>query len=56
MTDQQLQDKAREERNSYQREWRAKNKDRVRAINARYWENRVRQKEERRSKDEQAAE
>lgn len=33
---------AREERNAYFREWRAKNKDKVKAINKRYWENRAR--------------
>lgn len=27
----------REERNRYQREWRKKNKDKVRAANERYW-------------------
>lgn len=32
---------AREERNAYFREWRAKNKDKVKAINKRYWENRA---------------
>lgn len=34
-------EEAREERNRYQREWRAKNKDRVRAIHRRYWEKKV---------------
>lgn len=34
----------RNEKNLYQREWRAKNKDRVRVINRRYWENRARKK------------
>ena len=29
---------AREARNAYQRAWRAKNPDRVREINNRYWE------------------
>ena len=32
---------AREERNAYFREWRTKNKDKVKAINKRYWENRA---------------
>ena len=32
---------AKEERRRYQREWRQKNKDKVRAINQRYWANRV---------------
>lgn len=31
----------RKEKNLYQREWRAKNKDRVRVINRRYWEKRA---------------
>ena len=31
-------DKARLERNRYAREWRAKNKDKVREANRRYWE------------------
>lgn len=35
---------AREERRKYQREWRRKNKDKVRAINQRYWVNRARKK------------
>ena len=33
-----------EEKRQYQREWRSKNKDRVREINQRYWANRVRRK------------
>ena len=44
MGDLQMQDLekiAREERNAYFREWRAKNKDKVKAINKRYWENRA---------------
>ena len=56
MSERQVQDKAREERNSYQREWRAKNKDKVRTINARYWAKRARKREERGKKNEQAAE
>ena len=31
-------EKARQARNQYAREWRAKNKDKVKANNARYWE------------------
>lgn len=31
----------RNEKNLYQREWRAKNKDRVRVINRRYWAKRA---------------
>ena len=30
--------KARAVKNEYMKQWRAKNKDRVRAINQRYWE------------------
>lgn len=36
---QDIEKSAREERNAYLREWRAKNKDRVKAINKRYLEN-----------------
>ncbi len=36
-----MNEKAKEERRRYQREWRSKNKDQVRVINQRYWENRV---------------
>lgn len=36
-----LEELAKKERNAYQRAWRAKNKERVKAINKRYWENRV---------------
>ena len=32
---------ARAARNEYHREWRAKNRDKVKAINARYWEKRA---------------
>lgn len=39
-----MDEKAKEERRRYQREWRAKNKDRVKAINQRYWENRVKKR------------
>lgn len=53
MTEQQIQAKIREERNNYQRQWRAKNKDKVRAINARYWAKRARQKIEKEAQDEQ---
>lgn len=37
MTDKEMQELARKERNRYHREWRAKNKDRVKEINNRYW-------------------
>ena len=34
-------EKARQARNAYHREWRAKNKEKVKEINARYWANRA---------------
>ena len=37
MTEEQL-ELAREAKNRYQREWRARNRDRVRESNMRYWE------------------
>ncbi|WGX77360.1 hypothetical protein QJS64_05035 [Paraclostridium bifermentans] len=33
-----MNDKAREERNAYLREWRKKNKDKIKKYNKRYWE------------------
>lgn len=36
-----MDEQAREERRKYQREWRRKNKDKVRVINQRYWVNRA---------------
>lgn len=36
-----IEDLVKEEKNLYQREWRAKNKDKVRVINKRYWEKRA---------------
>lgn len=41
MATSELQEAARQERNRYAREWRAKNKDKVKANTARYWERRV---------------
>lgn len=38
MSEMQLKEKALELRREYQREWRRKNKDKVRANNRRYWE------------------
>ena len=35
---------AREERNAYFREWRSKNRDKVKAINNRYWLNKAKAK------------
>lgn len=37
---------ARAAKNEYMKQWRAKNKDRVRAINRRYWERRAAKREE----------
>ena len=34
---------ARDAKNEYMKQWRAKNKDRVRAINQRYWEKRAKE-------------
>ena len=45
MTDEQIKEQARQERNKYYREYRAKNKERVKEINARYWERRAQKKE-----------
>lgn len=36
---------AREERNAYAREWRAKNKEKVKKINANYWARRALKKQ-----------
>lgn len=36
-----MNDKAKEARNKYMREWRAKNKDKVKEIQDRYWENKL---------------
>ena len=38
MNKKQLKEKALEMRRAYQREWRRKNRDKVRASNLRYWE------------------
>lgn len=35
---------AKEERRIYQREWRRRNRDKVKAINQRYWANRAQQR------------
>lgn len=42
MKDKKIQDLAREAQREYQREWRAKNPDKVRAKNQRYWERKAR--------------
>lgn len=41
MTEFDVQEKARQERNKYYREWRAKHPDKVREANKRYWERRA---------------
>ena len=41
MTDLELQKLATEERKRYYKEWRAKNKERIRLTNARYWAKRA---------------
>lgn len=45
MTDKVLSEEARQERNRYQREWRRRNKERVKAANARYWAKKAAEKE-----------
>ncbi len=45
MTDEERKEKARQERNRYLREYRKKNKERIRAINARYWEKKAAERE-----------
>lgn len=42
-----MNDKAREERNAYLREWRKKNKDKVKKYNDDYWERKVKKDKER---------
>lgn len=43
MSDQELKEAARLERNRYYREYRARNRDRVKEINARYWEKKAKE-------------
>lgn len=43
LTQDQLEELAREKRNEYQRNWRAENKDRVKKYNETYWNNKVRE-------------
>ncbi|MCX0355265.1 hypothetical protein LI064_12130 [Clostridium perfringens] len=40
-----MNDKAREERNAYMREWRKKNKDKVKKYNDNYWESKSKEKQ-----------
>lgn len=44
MVEMALAERAREERREYFRQWRAKNKDKVRENNRRYWERRAAKK------------
>lgn len=44
---------AAEVRRTYQREWRAKNKDKVKAYNQRFWERRAEKMREEIAKNEQ---
>lgn len=44
MSEKEIQELVREERRRYAREWRAKNREKVRASNQRYWEKRVRER------------
>lgn len=46
MNEKQLQEKAIELRRAYQREWRRRNKDKVRATNLRYWERKAQKAEQ----------
>ena len=43
MPDKKIHELAKEAQRQYQREWRAKNPDKVRAKNRRYWERKARQ-------------
>jgi len=45
MTEAERREKARQERNRYYREYRAKNKERIKAINDRYWEKKASERE-----------
>lgn len=41
-----LKEKAKQLQREYHREWRAKNKDRVKAINERYWQKKAQKEQE----------
>ena len=45
MTEAEREEMARQERNRYFREYRAKNKERIKAINARYWAKKAAERE-----------
>lgn len=44
MCEREIQELVREERRRYAREWRAKNPEKVKAANQRYWERRARER------------
>lgn len=46
-----LSERGKELRRQYQREWRAKNKDKVQAINQRYWEHKAQREAEQQRED-----
>lgn len=46
MSENEMQELVRKERSRYAREWRAKNPDKVAAINRRYWERKAQQRTE----------
>ena len=52
MVEMTLEERAREERREYFRQWRAKNKDKVKENNRRYWEKRAAKKAEAESAQE----
>jgi len=41
-----MEEKAKAEKNAYMREWRKKNKDKVKTIQDRYWKNKAKANEE----------
>lgn len=45
MTEAERREQARQERNRYYREYRARNKERIKAINDRYWEKKASERE-----------
>ena len=53
--EQTLEEMTREERLAYYRAWRAKNKDRVKENNRRYWERRVLARQRQQQKSEEKA-
>lgn len=43
LTDKELQEKARELRNEYQRNWRKENQEKIKEYNQRYWERKAKE-------------